>query len=205
MSRQKVGGLIPYGTVRESIISLFILQNQPHYAWSGRYSMLRDISNSGGGLKKPKQNDGTIRSRVTIHLSKEDPICADLHFETEFERSLVNLEWTYVDAFGLNKSTSPANLKHYYKVMKDNFIHIPDYWHLVVLAVSPFFQRRGVGSQLLRWGSDTATKENIPVTVEASINGKYLYLKKGFKEIHFTQIAEGVGTPAMVWEPPKKP
>jgi len=83
----------------------------------------------------------------------------------------------------------------------DNFGSIPEYWELAVLAVSPKFQRCGVGAALMEWGLDTARKENVPVVLEASIAGTGLYTKMGFEIVRRNKIVEELEVVAMRRDP----
>ncbi|KAM0562013.1 hypothetical protein ACHAPJ_002455 [Fusarium lateritium] len=56
-------------------------------------------------------------------------------------------------------------------------------WHLSYLAVSPKFQRRGVGKSLVSWGLERCEEEGVPAVLEASVAGRSLYENMGFCEI----------------------
>lgn len=82
------------------------------------------------------------------------------------------------------------------------FEEIPQYWELEVLAISPKFQRKGLGSMLLTWGMNQAASHNLPVVVAATLNGEYLYKKHGFVECGRIQLPDSdVTWAAMVWYP----
>lgn len=74
-------------------------------------------------------------------------------------------------------------------------------WHLAVLAISPNHQRKGVGGKLLRYGQRFAAEENLPMTLEASVPGRGLYAKEGFKIVEEGEIGPGYQAVSMVWEP----
>jgi ribosomal protein S18 acetylase RimI-like enzyme len=74
-------------------------------------------------------------------------------------------------------------------------------WHLRMIMVSPKHQRRGIGQKLLDHAQAMARGEDLPITLEASVMGRGLYAKFGFKVVDETEIAEGVHSVAMVWEP----
>lgn len=85
---------------------------------------------------------------------------------------------------------------------KPFFEDIPHFWELEVLAVSPRFQRTGVGSMLLKWGMEQASLQHLPVVVAATLNGEHLYKKHGFIECSKIQLPESDTTwTAMVWHP----
>ncbi|KAK3372715.1 acyl-CoA N-acyltransferase [Podospora didyma] len=78
-----------------------------------------------------------------------------------------------------------------------------DMWYLMMLAVDPQFNRRGVGKMLLRWGVDQATADKKDVFLVATPAGRFLYLSAGFKDIwHRTLI--NVPHTGMLWELPGK-
>ena len=51
---------------------------------------------------------------------------------------------------------------------------------LGILANDPSYQRRGIGSALVKWGCDQADQSGLPVYVDASPEGLSLYQKFGF-------------------------
>ncbi|KAK0612516.1 acyl-CoA N-acyltransferase [Bombardia bombarda] len=57
-----------------------------------------------------------------------------------------------------------------------------DMYYLLMLAVDPSHQRRGVGKMLLRHGIDQATAEGKKVYLTATPEGKPLYLSHGMKQ-----------------------
>lgn len=63
-----------------------------------------------------------------------------------------------------------------------------DYWSLAALGVSDEFERRGIGSQLLKWGMDAADKSDKAIVVAASIEGERLYTKHGFVTMDRTTL-----------------
>lgn len=67
--------------------------------------------------------------------------------------------------------------------------------------MSPKFQRRGVGSLLIKHAQKLAAEENLPLTLEASIVGRKLYLKNGFKLVGEVKLCEEFSDGLMVWEP----
>jgi ribosomal protein S18 acetylase RimI-like enzyme len=77
---------------------------------------------------------------------------------------------------------------------------LQDYWHLVTLAVAPHCQRRGIGQMLLNYGLEIAALEQVPVTLEASVTGRFLYTKTGFQIIERSRITGDLEGVAMLWE-----
>jgi GNAT superfamily N-acetyltransferase len=74
-------------------------------------------------------------------------------------------------------------------------------WHLGILGISPNHQRKGIGGRLVRHGQDLATEENLPMTLEASVVGRFLYAKEGFQVVEEVEISDGFEVVSMVWEP----
>ncbi|KAJ5946904.1 acetyltransferase [Penicillium verhagenii] len=57
------------------------------------------------------------------------------------------------------------------------------YLVLQALVTSPDYQHQGVGSQLVKWGTELATVERLSCWCHASPAGNELYLKSGFQEV----------------------
>jgi GNAT superfamily N-acetyltransferase len=51
------------------------------------------------------------------------------------------------------------------------------------LYVRPEFQRKGLGSRLVKWGVEKADEIGLPAYTEGSTKGMQLYLSYGFKEV----------------------
>lgn len=82
------------------------------------------------------------------------------------------------------------------------FEDIADYWELELLAILPAYQRKGLGSQLLKWGMKQASLYQMPVVVAATFSGKHLYHKHGFEECGRIDFEESTFSwTAMVWTP----
>ncbi|THX28275.1 hypothetical protein D6D12_04946 [Aureobasidium pullulans] len=56
------------------------------------------------------------------------------------------------------------------------------------------YQRRGIGSMMLQWGSDLADQLFLPSWVEASPAGNFLYRKFGYKDIEVNESGEMQGS-----------
>jgi GNAT superfamily N-acetyltransferase len=119
----------------------------------------------------------------------------------EFERKLLDWEIWYDTKF-LNRAEDSKHLAEYIELEPWNsFTPIGPRWHMGILCVSPKFQRRGVGSLLVQQTQRFAADEGLPVTLEASIVGKNLYLKSGFKIVGEVKLCEAYTDALMLWEP----
>jgi ribosomal protein S18 acetylase RimI-like enzyme len=78
---------------------------------------------------------------------------------------------------GLSEKAADRNaIRQFAKATKYNsYSELDSHWHLAVLAVLPRHQRRGIGTELIDWGLETASRELLPVTLEASLSGRALY------------------------------
>ena len=123
---------------------------------------------------------GTANDRIAAKWQRHNssPIA-------KLEEMLLAAEDRYAQIFGLDRSHSPARIATFRNAVASErpFVRIPAYWHLETLAVSPEYQRRGVGRCLLEWGLDMAREEGVSVTVESSDVGRQLYAKNGFKVV----------------------
>ncbi|KAF2438486.1 hypothetical protein P171DRAFT_371460, partial [Karstenula rhodostoma CBS 690.94] len=125
---------------------------------------------------------------------------ADTLFK-KFERKLLDWEIRYDTKF-LNRVEDPKRLAEYIKLEPWNaFKAINPRWHMGLICVSPKFQRRGVGSMLVHQVQKLAADEGLPVTLEASIVGRFLYLKSGFKIVGEVKLCEEYTDALMLWEP----
>lgn len=62
---------------------------------------------------------------------------------------------------------------------------------LVSLNTLPKYQRRGIGSMLMEWGTDKLEEMQVPSFIIASSQGYGLYIKHGYKEIERWEIDMG--------------
>ncbi|KAL2427148.1 hypothetical protein ABEF95_009318 [Exophiala dermatitidis] len=115
-----------------------------------------------------------------------------LHFEELF------LWYTHSD-----KSVDRANWLEfqYHTGSRGPLDDIKDSWQINHLSVSPSYQRHGIGSTLVEYVQNIAAKENIPVTLLASAQGRLLYKKLGFADIGSVEYGAGNLAEAMVWYP----
>jgi ribosomal protein S18 acetylase RimI-like enzyme len=121
-------------------------------------------------------------------------------FHPEFERQLFKLEYKYHEY--TEKTTDWKRLAQYEAAASfTEYEQLFSYWHLHSLAVDPQHQRKGIATKLLKEGLDIAQGEQLPVTLEASVTGRVLYSKLGFKLIATHPIYQGVEAAMMFWEP----
>ncbi|KAF2806276.1 acyl-CoA N-acyltransferase [Mytilinidion resinicola] len=117
------------------------------------------------------------------------------------DRYLLSWEQWYEEK-ALDRASDPARAKIMREATQYKFTsQLESYWYLGLLGVSPKHQRRGIGAKLVAYGQRIAEEEKMPVTLEASVMGRGLYAKLGFKEIERLAIVEGLEGVAMLWEP----
>ncbi|THW77935.1 hypothetical protein D6D19_01873 [Aureobasidium pullulans] len=68
------------------------------------------------------------------------------------------------------------------------------YCQLHICFTDPDYQRRGIGSMMLQWGSDLADQLFLLSWVEASPAGNFLYRKFGYKDIEVNESGEMQGS-----------
>lgn len=54
---------------------------------------------------------------------------------------------------------------------------------LALLATAPEYRRRGAGGLLVRWGIDRSEATGLPCYLQASEQGRRLYLHHGFRDL----------------------
>ncbi|EST04854.1 GNAT domain protein [Kalmanozyma brasiliensis GHG001] len=64
------------------------------------------------------------------------------------------------------------------------------YWFLKVLTIDPKFQRKGLGTLLVKWGTKRADREGVNAWLESSPMGKGAYLKAGFRVLGMDRVDE---------------
>lgn len=120
----------------------------------------------------------------------------------EIERYLLSWESWYDTTF-LTHSRIAARESLYRSSLPTNlYDSIPNRWTLSLIATAPEYRRRGIGTKLVEHGLEIAAKEEVPVTLEASPEGRFLYERVGFRivrELFVCKELEGCGY-AMVWE-----
>ncbi|PSN65915.1 acyl-CoA N-acyltransferase [Corynespora cassiicola Philippines] len=122
----------------------------------------------------------------------------------KLERALLSWEIWYETTF-LDRASDPARIATARAADANEFYDLlGPQWHLGLLAVSVHHQRKGIGALLLEHGLKIAREEGFPMTLESSVPGRGLYLKKGFRVVEEIEFAEGLWNVSMVWEPEAK-
>ena len=121
------------------------------------------------------------------------------------ERTLLSIEQNYTHFFSLNRCSDPQRINQFRSAMVelDPFVPLKDHLHLHFIAVSPSYQRKNIGGQLVDWGLEHAKREGVPATLTASPVGLGLYRKRGFKVMNALDVG-GMFDPAMVFDPEEK-
>jgi len=103
--------------------------------------------------------------------------------------------WVKQDRIKLERRLGVEKIKKYVE---------QDTWVLEKLAVHPRYQKEGVGTTLLKWGTEQAQAEGKKIFLRSSYVGLPFYLKRGFEEIGYYTIRgdeEDVRVSCMLWSP----
>lgn len=130
-----------------------------------------------------------------------------------FEGRLLSAQVKYEELITTNPAMDYHNMKRF-RTEEDPCLDpiekVGPHWYCKSLGVAPEAQRKGVGSKLLEWAIDAARKETeqrgiaVPLSLTASVPGKGLYLKKGFRIVAWQKLGlEGTfeGGAALIWDP----
>lgn len=121
-----------------------------------------------------------------------------------FERPLLALEEYYIK-YVINHCYDYRLLLKFRKLSNELYGGLPPHLHLLILAVAPDQQGKGVGREMLRWGLDLAEREQLPVVLESSQYARPVYESEGFKTyttINMDHEREGkLDVPVMLWQP----
>ncbi|ETI29244.1 hypothetical protein G647_01697 [Cladophialophora carrionii CBS 160.54] len=79
---------------------------------------------------------------------------------------------------------------------------IKQHWEIDHLSVEPAYQGKGFGSMLVKYVQEFAARDNLPVVLHASEQGRLLYKKLGFRDMGAVDMGAGQVYEAMVWYPP---
>jgi ribosomal protein S18 acetylase RimI-like enzyme len=145
-------------------------------------------------------------SKVRLIMSTHEPLSFTALTPTaaELERKL--LEWhTWYELTFLDRTTDPVRMKAFSELVSTStFNELGPRWHLAFIGVSPRHQRQGVGKLLVERGQKLAREEGLPLTLEASVPGRGLYAKLGFKTVGEVRVSEEIRNPMMLWEPEER-
>ena len=147
-------------------------------------------------------------------LKRSDPwLQNNKSWATWLESKLLNIEDKYETLFETNFAKDYNNARRFRDERDpciDPIKKVGPQWHCHVLGVAPEAQRKGVGQKLVEWAIDRAREETeqrgvaVPLTLVASVVGKGLYLKKGFRIVGWMKLGlEGSfqGGAALIWDP----
>jgi GNAT superfamily N-acetyltransferase len=112
-----------------------------------------------------------------------------------------------VDA--IHARCNPVVDRHRQKTLWNEFesqqsnAHPPEYWYLQEVAVEPSHRFQGVGKALLEWGQDWATREDLPMLLQATRPGRRLFQRAGFVNYGVWRWGEGeqMSWDLMRWTP----
>jgi GNAT superfamily N-acetyltransferase len=110
--------------------------------------------------------------------------------QSELERTLLSFADQYNEFWRMDRSIDWARYFEWQEIVKAD-ASLEDNWHLTALAVSPKYQRRGVGSMLVDVGLELAKRDNISSLLESSRVGEKLYSKKGYKILSQFYLNDG--------------
>ena len=119
------------------------------------------------------------------------------------EETLLEAAEFYNHTLRLDKSLDYDRLDIFRTESMQDFNAISEMWKLQNLCVHTDFQRRGIGSMMIKWGQEQAEKEGCPIGLESSMVARPVYLKNGFRiyeNIHIKDFPLD-DVPIFIWEP----
>ncbi|KIW94529.1 uncharacterized protein Z519_04505 [Cladophialophora bantiana CBS 173.52] len=78
---------------------------------------------------------------------------------------------------------------------------IKDYWDVDHLSVNPAYHRKGIGSTMVQYMQNVASKDNLPIVLVASKKGRPMYKRLGFVDCGACNMGGGLVAEAMAWYP----
>jgi GNAT superfamily N-acetyltransferase len=121
------------------------------------------------------------------------------------EGILIRAEKTYARYF-LDKAVDYAFLSTFMSSFLGSSRPLrPSCLHCHLIVVDPTTQSKGVGKKLIDWGKDLATKEDLPLYLEATLEATGFYEKLGFSRLNEDMVVspegqEAIHIPIFVWE-----
>lgn len=123
---------------------------------------------------------------------------------TRAEQALLAVENAYWRRIGRGGGNWTA-IDGFWAQVHTLYRDVPVHLHCPTIAIHPEHQKRGIGAMLVRHGIGLSESESLPITLEATENGRGLYEKFGFRQFTTVQLGveEGkvVQVPVMLWEP----
>ena len=119
------------------------------------------------------------------------------------EKTLFEAAEFYNHTLRLDKSLDYNRLDIFRTESIQDFNAISEMWKLQNLCVHTGFQRRGIGSMMIKWGQEQAEKEGCPIGLESSMVARPVYLKNGFRIYGNMNINDFPldDVPIFIWEP----
>ncbi|KAJ9131741.1 hypothetical protein NKR23_g11589 [Pleurostoma richardsiae] len=148
------------------------------------------VAVGGGGLVANDEGDPMRVVGYAQWMMPGDPVhdmTAKERVE-DLERSTGNYP-TSIDREALHAVASGAEELN--KNAEEALGDLKELWSLNSIAVSPSYQRRGVGRMLLHWGLERAEQDGKDVYLLASPSGRFLYSSVGFEEVAQGNIVGG--------------
>lgn len=118
-----------------------------------------------------------------------------------FESQLQKVQSWYLAM--LDRAVDKGRLAKFWSIEFDAFDELGPHLHLALLGVDPAYQGKGVGSRMVKWGTDRAQEAGVAVSLESSLSARRTYQKAGFEIAEVKPLVEGLEACAMVWLPEK--
>jgi len=152
--------------------------------------------------------EGQVVGHATWIVEGESSLAARWRQATSWwwtlEWPLLKLEDWYLK-YVINHCVDYAAIVKFRKLANENFEGLPPHLHLMILAVAPSQQGKGIGKAMLRWGLDIAEEEQMPVVLESSQLARPIYESMGFKTYKTVDMNHEIDgelkVPVMLWEP----
>lgn len=91
-----------------------------------------------------------------------------------------------------NRAIDASNMAHFMTIIEEDHKKwdkmYPNRYHCRSFVVRPDYQRRGIGSKIMRIVMDMAKREKVPLVLEATAEGEKLYSHLGFRLVSRFQL-----------------